>query len=210
VLSNIYLHWFDRAFYRANGPAQWAKAKLLRYADVFVVVARYQSPKLTGFIESKLENWLGLEVNRDKTRIVNLKENGASLDFLGYTFRYGRDLYGSSRHYLNVFPSTKALLRERAALRDLTSSRMCFKPLPDLIADLNQNLQGWAAYFRFGYPRVAYRDLNQYVQQHLSLHLRRRSQRPYRKPVGVSLYAHLRQMGLSSLSVPRRSGELFT
>jgi RNA-directed DNA polymerase len=211
LLSNIYLHWFDRAFYRADGPAQWAKAKLVRYADDFVVMARYPSPKLTAFIESKLENWLGLVVNRDKTRIVNLKERGARLDFLGYTFRYDRDLYGvPGRRYLNVFPSTKALQKERAALRDLTSSRMCFKPLPNLIADLNQNLQGWAAYFRFGYPRVAYRDLNQYVQQRLSLHLRRRSQRPYRKPAGVSLYAHLRQLGLSYLAVPRRSGGLFT
>lgn len=210
LLSNIYLHWFDRAFYRPNGPAQWAKAKLVRYADDFVVMARYQSTKLTGFIESKLENWLGLVVNRDKTRIVNLKQSGASLDFLGYTFRYDRDLHGSSRRYLNVFPSMKALQRERAALRELTSSRMCFKPLPDLIAGLNQNLQGWAAYFRFGYPRVAYRDLNQYVQLRLSLHLRRRSQRPYRKPAGIGLTAHLRQLGLQFLSVPRRSDELFT
>jgi RNA-directed DNA polymerase len=210
LLSNIYLHWFDWAFYRPNGPAQWAKAKLVRYADDFVVMARHQGRELTGFIESELENWMGLEINRDKTRIVNLKQNGASLDFLGYTFRYDRDLYGTPRRYLNVFPSTKAVLKERAVLRDLTSSRMCFKPLPNLIADLNQNLEGWAAYFGFGYPQRAYRNLNQYVQQRLRVHLHRRSQRPYRKPTGVSLYAHLRQMGLSYLSVRRRSGELFT
>jgi len=24
LLSNLYLHWFDKLFYRANGPAQWA------------------------------------------------------------------------------------------------------------------------------------------------------------------------------------------
>jgi RNA-directed DNA polymerase len=33
LLANIYLHWFDRAFHRMDGPAQWAKAKLVRYAD---------------------------------------------------------------------------------------------------------------------------------------------------------------------------------
>jgi RNA-directed DNA polymerase len=33
LLSNLYLHWFDNLFYRADGPAQWAKAKLVRYAD---------------------------------------------------------------------------------------------------------------------------------------------------------------------------------
>ena len=33
LLANIYLHWFDHLFQRADGPAQWAKAKLVRYAD---------------------------------------------------------------------------------------------------------------------------------------------------------------------------------
>jgi RNA-directed DNA polymerase len=209
LLSNIYLHWFDKVFHRPDGPAQWAQAKLVRYADDFVVLARHQSPKLAGFIESKLENWMGLDLNRDKTRVVNLKQVGASLDFLGYTFRYDRDRYGRSRRYLNVIPSKKALMKERAVLRAMTSSRMCFKPIPDLIQDLNRNLQGWATYFGFGYPADSYRNLNQYVQQRLRLHLRRRSQRPYRAPQTVSLYAHFRQLGLRYLSLPRRSGDLF-
>jgi RNA-directed DNA polymerase len=33
LLANIYLHWFDHLFERADGPGQWAKAKLVRYAD---------------------------------------------------------------------------------------------------------------------------------------------------------------------------------
>lgn len=210
LLSNIYLHWFDKVFHRADGPAQWAKAKLVRYADDFVVMARFQGSRLTEFIESKLENWLGLEINREKTRIVDLKEPGTSLDFLGYTFRYDRDRYGRSARYLNVIPSKNALLKERAALRELTSSRVCFKPIPVLIAELNQNLQGWSAYFRVGYPAAAYRNLNRYVQHRLQTHLQRRSQRPYRKPEHVSFYAHLRTLGLQSLSVRRPSGGLFT
>src|SRR5262245_5014784 len=210
LLSNIYLHWFDTVFHRSYGPAQWAKAKLVRYADDFVVLARYQSQRLGSFIESKLEDWLGLELNREKTRIVDLKQKGASLDFLGYTFRYDRDRYGRSLRYLNVVPSKRALLKERAALSELTSSRLCFKPLPDLIEDLNRNLHGWANYFSFGYPRAAYRNLNQHVQHRLRNHLRRRSQRPYQVPVGASLYAHLRHLGLQYLSVPRRSDQLFT
>src|SRR5216684_8935065 len=205
LLSNIYLHWFDKVFHRPGGPGQWANAKLVRYADDFVVLARHQTKALTQFIESKLEQWMGLELNREKTRIVDLKQVGASLDFLGYTFRYDRDRHGRPHRYLNVVPSKKALKKERAALRDMTGSRFCFKPIPALIEDLNRNLQGWAAYFRFGYPSQAYGNLNYYVQQRLRIHLRRRSQRPYRAPKGVSLYAHLRQLGLRYLSLPRRS-----
>ena len=95
-------------------------------------------------------------------------------------------------------------------LRDMTCSRFCFKPIPALIQDLNRNLEGWTAYFRIGYPSQAYRNLNYYVQQRLRIHLHRRSQRPYRVPEGVSLYAHLQKLGLRSLVPPRRSGRLFT
>jgi retron-type reverse transcriptase len=30
LLSNVYLHWFERAFHGPNGPATWAKAKIVR------------------------------------------------------------------------------------------------------------------------------------------------------------------------------------
>ena len=33
LLANAYLHWFDHLFQRGDGPAQWARAKLVRYAD---------------------------------------------------------------------------------------------------------------------------------------------------------------------------------
>ena len=199
LLSNLYLHWFDKVFHRPTGPAQWAKAKLVRYADDFVVLARYQSPQLRGFIETKIETWMGLEINREKTRVVDLKEEGASLDFLGFTFRYDRDLRGGGHKYLNVQPSKKAILREREKLKTLTSRHVCFKPLPQLIGELNRHLRSWANYFDYGYPRKSFRRINAYVQERLKCHLRQRSQRPYRVPEGLSLYEHLRRMGLRYL-----------
>jgi len=50
-----------------------------------VVLARSVSPKLKGFMETKLETWMGLEINREKTRVLDLKQKGASLDFLGFS-----------------------------------------------------------------------------------------------------------------------------
>ena len=199
LLANIYLHWFDRVFHFPSGPANWAKARLVRYADDFVVMARYQGQELEGFIETKLEDWMGLTLNREKTRVVDLREVGTSLDFLGYTFRYDRDLKGRPKRYLNVMPSKKALAKEREALRRMTDKRMCFKPVPTLISEINRHLKGWANYFSFGYPRMAYREINWYLLQRMATHLKRRSQRPYRPPKGVSLYSHLRKMGLEYL-----------
>ena len=196
LLPNLYLHWFDKVFHDQRGPAHWAKAKLVRYADDFVVLARYQSPQLRAFIETKLEAWMGLVINREKTRVVQLKERAASLDFLGFTFRYDRDLKRRGHRYLNVQPSKTALARLRETVRVQTSSRMCFKPLPRLIQELNRQLTGWANYFDFGYPRVAFRQVNTYTRQRLTLHVRRRSQRPFRPPEGVSYYEQFKRMGL--------------
>jgi RNA-directed DNA polymerase len=207
LLANLYLHWFDALFHGANGPARSGEAKLVRYADDMVVLAREWTPELTEFIESRLEGKFQLEINRDKTRIVDLKEEGASLDFLGYTFRYDRDLKGRAKKYLNLFPSEKALEKERKKLHEMTSSHQCFKPIPTLIEELNRQRKGWAAYFSIGYPISAYRQLDWYVRNRLWQHLRRRSQRPFRPKQGKSLYQHLHDLGLVLLA-PERPAQL--
>ncbi len=200
LLANLYLHWFDKTFHWTSGPAVWAKAKLVRYADDFVVLApRYVGTKLTSHIEEKLETWLGLEINREKTRVVNIKEKGASLDFLGFTFRWDRDLKGRLQRYLNVRPSAKAMKKEREKLYEMTDASRSCVPLPVLIRNLNRHLDGWANYFCFGYPREAFREINWYVRDRLTQHLRRRSQRPYRPPEGSSYYEHLNKLGLRYL-----------
>jgi RNA-directed DNA polymerase len=196
LLANIYLHWFEKVFYSADGPANWAKAKVVRYADDFVVLARYQGNRLRDYIESKVESWLGLEINREKTKAVDLRQPGASLDFLGFTFRYDRDLRGRGFRYLNAIPSKKALLKERESLRKMISHRQSHVPLPELIVKVNRQLRGWSEYFSFGYPRKAKRTVNQYVRQRLTKHMRRRSQRPFRPPEGRSFYRHFQQLGL--------------
>ncbi len=33
LLANLFLHWFDALFHGPQGPARWANAKLVRYAD---------------------------------------------------------------------------------------------------------------------------------------------------------------------------------
>ena len=54
-----------------------------------------------------------MTVNREKTRIVKLHRPSESLNFLGFTLRYNRDLYGRGHRYLNVAPSEKAMARAR-------------------------------------------------------------------------------------------------
>jgi len=199
LLANIYLHWFDHLFQRVDGPGQWAKAKLIRYADDFVVLARYIGPQLRGWIEGKLEGWLGLQINREKTRVLDMRASGQSLDFLGYTFRNDRDRYGRPQRYWNLEPSDKTMDREREKLRQLINAKQSHTPLPELIARVNRHLRGWSNYFRLGFPRKTFRALNHFVGYRLGRHLQRRSQRGWRGRQGVSLYAHLQHLGLQAL-----------
>jgi len=200
LLANAFLHWFDVVFHRAAGPAHFANARLVRYADDFVVMARYIGPRIEQWIESTLESWMGLRINREKTAVVDLGKQRASLDFLGFTLRYDRDLHGRGHRYLNVRPSKKSLARAREHTRALIDSRQCFTPLPELIGRVNRFLVGWGNYFRHGYPAQAFRDLNAFVLQRFTRHVQRRSQRPYRPPNGVSYYAHFHKLGLVQLT----------
>src|SRR5947209_5594131 len=138
-------------------------------------------------------------VEGEKTRVVNLREEGESLDFLGFTFRYDRDRYGRERKYLNVIPSAKALKRERAKLHEMTDRHQCCKPLPYLIEELNRHLKGWGNYFDFGYARQPFREINAYIRSRLTQHVKRRSQRPFRPPKGVTYYQQFQKMGLVEL-----------
>lgn len=199
LLANVYLHWFDKYFQGRQGPGEWARAKLVRYADDFVVLAKYQGEKLQKSLEEKLEGWMGLELNREKTQIVELTTPKAKLDFLGYTYRLDRDLYGRKWGYVNMIPSEKALKQERAAIRELTDRRHSHRPVNELIGELNKHLRGWQNYYSQGNPGKAYGKINWYVRFRLVRHLKRRSQRPYKKPEQVSWYRHLEGLGLMLL-----------
>jgi RNA-directed DNA polymerase len=196
LLANIYLHWFDKRFHGKEGPVQWAKARLVRYADDFVVLARYQGPQLVSWLERTLEDWLGLRINRTKTRIVNLSAKGTHLDFLGYRFRYDRSLYDRDSRYLNWGPSVKAVKRERATLSEMTARSKGWQSIPGLIATLNRQLKGWMNYFKLGYPRKAFGQIGHHVRCRMIRHLRRRSQRPYRLAEGQTWYRELAELGL--------------
>src|ERR1019366_3165637 len=89
LLANIYLHWFDKCFHFTDGPAHWAKARLVRYADDFVVMARCQSPQLVDWGEKKLEDWLGLknQPKQDADRQPERRRNASGLSGLPVSVR---------------------------------------------------------------------------------------------------------------------------
>ena len=193
LLANIFLHEFDKRFHSPEGPRNFANARLVRYADDWVIMARYIGPRIHAFVDRTLGD-LDLILNRDKTSIVNLKEPGSSFDFLGFTLRFDRSLYGAGR-YLNIGPSAKSLKRARERVHALTIRRIQ-EPVDAVIANVNRFLIGWGNYFSFGYPKVSFKKIDWYVQTRFSHFMRTRSHRHCRHLDGESLYRALMSKGL--------------
>lgn len=199
LLANIYLHWFEVLFQKPDGPGTWAGARIIRYADDFVILARYQGSRLRNWIEQTLEGRFRLTINREKTRVVRLTSPGATLKFLGFVLRYEWDCFGRSWKYLRQEPSDKAEAHLRETIRELTGPKMCWVPPTIMIARINQTLRGWSSYFRQGHPQRVYYRLDGYLLQRFRQHLRRRSQRGMRAPPGMPLDTYLQSLGLQFL-----------
>lgn len=191
LLANVYLHLLDKRFKAESGPGTWSNARIVRYADDFVVLAYRMGPLITSWLEQLLEGTMGLRINREKTRVMRVAPDAEPLDFLGYSFQFRRDLYGRGHHYLAIYPSRKALLRFHVRLRELTGPRSCWKPIRALVGELNLYLSGWKTYFGRFHRGSSMSNANQCVNVSLMRHLQRRSQRSLRPPKGMMWHEFL-------------------
>ena len=201
LLANIYLHELEHAFYTdPDSSFRFANARIIRYADDFVVVARYMVRRITDWIEQTVEERLNLSINAEKTGVVKMKTLGASFDFLGLTLRQNKDLYGRNKMYLNIFPSSKAVARHREKIRSLTRSSNKGS-IRTVIDEVNAVNRSWKAHYQnIGYPKKCFKDMNYFVLKRFKSFINHRSQRKCR-PLkdGESLYNGIRRMGYVSL-----------
>ena len=204
LLSNIYLHWFETcATLVAKGMNQ--VMSIVRYADDFVILARKLQGRFVQEIERELEGRFGLVVNRDKTKVLDMRADKSALGFLGYEFRYVKDRrYGTGGNYLTYGPSMKSVKKVCAKVKEQTLS--IFKPVKneEVVQRVNKILVGWGNYFQCGYPRKAFDKVNWYVRNRLYLHFNRKSQRGYVLKYAPNFYSELQAMGLHRLQRRRK------
>ena len=202
LLSNIYLHWFETcAALVAKGTNQ--VMSIVRYADDFVILARKLQGEFVRKIESELEGRFGLVVNRDKTKVLDMKADKTALGFLGYEFRYVRTHYGDGR-YLTFGPSMKSVKKVCTKIKEQTLSIM--KPVKneEIVQRVNKILVGWDNYFQCGYPARMFNKVNWYVRNRLYLHFNRKSQRGYVLKYAPNFFQELQAMGLHMLRWRRK------
>lgn len=202
LLANLYMHWFDKMFHSPQGPGTWAKATLVRYADDFVIMARYMTDRVKAWIGNTLEQRFELTINREKTKVVNLAEPKSKLNFLGFTLQRV-SLKGKPWLKLCLItPSDRSLKKATEKIREHTSPRNGFKPTRVVVKELNQFLRGWGQYFNKGNPSRAFNKLNGYVQRRIYSFLQRRSQRGYKKKRDATQtwYQNIKELGVMQLT----------
>jgi len=145
LLSNIYLHAFDRIVNNSKSKFSKANIRIVRYADDFVLMGTYYySREILAHIDSLMTR-MGLTINKEKTTILHVHKK--SLFFLGFEFRVIRSKFAWNRkNYTNVRPSMKSRSKLFANIRELLAKRRHWKIEP-LLYKLNSLLIGWLNYF---------------------------------------------------------------
>ena len=110
---------------------------------------------------------LGLELHREKTRVVELNEGREGFDFLGCHFHArmsGRLLErGIRRYYLQRWPSQEAMKSIREKIKVKTGRGRAGMDIREVIAELNPILRGWGNYFRTGNAAIRFNQIDWYV-----------------------------------------------
>ena len=162
LLSNIYLHALDLAF------ADDTHGRLIRYADDFVVMCKSEAQaRAAQELARKVLADLGLELHREKTRVVDLTEGREGFDFLGCHFHArvsGKLLErGIRRYYLQRWPSQAAMKRLRQRIKVLSGRGRVGTDIRVVISRLNPILRGWGNYFRTGNAAIRFNQIDSYV-----------------------------------------------
>lgn len=163
LLANIYLDPLDWILEQAGYAS-------VRYADDIVVLCASQNE--ASEVMEKISAWMegaGLQLNKEKTRTVDMSENGAYVDFLGYRFQRTR----RGRLMRLVRPQSRNKLR--GELRAPTK-RSNGKSMSEIIAIVNPKLRGWYGYFKQAEVEE-FRKLDGWLRMRLRSVLRKRQKK---------------------------------
>jgi len=181
LLSNLYLNEVDRMLERAKEVTRHGRYTYLEYAryadDLVILVDAYpQHDWLLKAVAKRLREELaklGVEVNEEKSRVVDLAK-GESFGFLGFEFRRIRSLGGVWRPQYTPKRKKRTALLQR--LKEIFR-RYQSEPVGRVIELINPILRGWVNYFAVGHSSRCFGLVRDWVEKKIRRHLMRARQR---------------------------------
>jgi len=183
LLANVFLHLLDRVINNPRNEFRKIGVKIVRYADDFVLMGRTIPVEITEKLKRLLTR-MGLCLNEAKTRQIDATKQG--FNFLGFTFRFDRDIHGRASRYWNIMPSKKSEQKIRDKIKGFLKTHGHSK-VQDVVSGLNSRTRGWLNYFEIqgvSYPAMSKRRLRFYMYNSINRYYKRKSQRKCR------LYGH--------------------
>ena len=162
LLSNVYMRRFVLGW-KKLGHQQRLRAKLVNYADDFVVCCRGKASEVLQAVREMMER-LRLQVNEAKTRCCVVGDE--PFDFLGYTFGrcYSRR---NGKAYLSPRPSKRKVGSLCREVSEQTRRSTTWQDEGRVVRKLNQTLRGWLNYFCLGPVTQAYETVMQHTRRRL-------------------------------------------
>lgn len=156
LLANLYLHHLDQ-FWEKKGYMKYAK--LVRYADDFVVLCRGNTEYYLSEVRRLLKN-LGLQLSEAKTRVVNTFREG--FDFLGFYVRKVWAFRPKQKGFgwvTGVSLSRKVLKKARRQVNAIVGQggRKSPVPMKILVGEVNKWLRHWLPYYCYANRKEAFR-----------------------------------------------------
>jgi RNA-directed DNA polymerase len=177
LLSNLYLNEVDRMLEKAldtTRRGKYTNIQYARFADDMVILidAERRSDWLVKAVNRRLREEfakLGVAINEDKSRMVDLKK-GESFTFLGFEYRRILSLQGKWRPYYAPKLKKRTALYEK--LREIFRQHVSW-PVEIVIAKINPILRGWVNYFRVGHSSSCFSMVKRWVEKKVRRHLMR-------------------------------------
>jgi len=205
LLSNILLTPFDREM-------RYRRYQLTRYADDWLVTCRnLEEAKAALSTAKRILNKLGVELNDEKTRIIQVRQG---FEFLGYKIKMGnrplklaasRIRSGARSGSLYAYPREKSIQHFKDQIRSMTR-RKAPVSTQELIERINPVIRGWGNYYCKAHVRKLFNQLDRWIVRRIWSHRYKRWRCMGWKTLPVrKLYGELGLVNLISLipSIPR-------
>jgi len=181
LFSNIYLTEVDAMLERAKEVTRRGKYIHIEYArfadDLVVLIERHRKwDWLVPAVEKRLREELaklGVEVNQEKTKVVNLEEGG-SISFLGFDFCKRKNWKGETVVVCTPRGKAKAMLKQK--VREIFKKNTS-QPIRRVIEQINPILRGWINYFCVGNSSKCFWGIREWIEKKVRRHLMRSRQR---------------------------------
>lgn len=182
LLSNVYLHKvLDKWFETEVTPRLQSSAKLMRFADDFLIICKSKSDaeRIMDVLPKRFERF-GLTIHPEKTKLLDFRRpqnNGHKspvFDFLGFTFYWGKTIKG--RYTVKLKTRKERFRRSLRKIHELCRA-IRHDPIKEQHEKINRVLVGTYNYYGVSFNIRHLRMLRNETAHIWKLWLNRRSQR---------------------------------